>query len=146
MTEIKNLEEFQRELERLREALEQEATGGLRDDLRDTVHRALLLLGTYAADYPPQPAGSSYRRRRELGRAWTSAQPRVTVSGHVLEARIENAMPYARKVQKEGEQRPVHRGRWQTTEDVVREHVGKIEPMIAQVGLDVVERVADSVG
>ena len=143
--EIANLDEFRRQLERLREALAEEASGGMMDEMRDTVHRALLLLGTYAADYPPQPSGSSYRRTRTLGRVWTSARPQVTVSGHVLDARISNATPYARRVQKEGEQRPVHRGRWQTVEDVVSEHVSEIEPMLVQFGVDVVGRVADAV-
>jgi hypothetical protein len=109
------------------------------------VTQALMLLATYAADYPPQPPNSSYRRTGTLGRLWTAATPTVTVRGHVLDARIENATPYGPQVQDPDAQRPVHRGRWQTTEDVVAQHMDEVEHLTAQAGVEIVERIAGAV-
>jgi len=144
MIAFSNLEEFQRELERLRGAIEHEADNAL-GSMRDTVHQALMLLATHAADYPPPPPGSTYRRTRTLGRLWTQSQPQITVSGHILDARIENATPYGPYVQDPDKQAAVHRGRWQTTDEVTGEHVDEIAPLLASAGLEIVERIANAV-
>jgi len=143
---IKNLAAFMRELRALQEALRREADGAAVETLQATVHQALLLLATYAAEYPPQPAGSDYRRTGTLGRLWTTATPHVTISGHVLDARIGNATPYGPRVQGSADQAPVHRGRWLTTDEVVEAHVDEIDALLAHAGLEIVERVAAQIG
>ena len=146
MIGISNLADFKRQLEGIQDALQHEADGAAMERVGTTVHQALLLLATYAADYPPQPAGSDYRRTGTLGRLWTTATPHMTMSGHVLDARIGNATPYGPWVQDPEQQRRVHRGRWQTTDEVVQSHLGEVDALLAQVGLDIVERVAAQAG
>ena len=141
---IGNLSEFMKELKALQDALQREADGAASKTLETTVHQALLLLATYAAGYPPQPPGTNYRRTGTLGRLWTTATPHVTVSGHVLDARIGNATPYGPQVQGPADQARVHRGRWLTTDDVVDAHVDEIDALLAHAGLEIVERVASS--
>ena len=81
-----------------------------------------------------------------LGRLWTAATPQVTVGGHVLDARISNATPYGPYVQDPERQAAQHRGRWKTTDEIVREHVGEVGPLLAQAGYRIVERVAEVAG
>jgi hypothetical protein len=140
-----NLKGFIRELRQLQAALQEMAESGFKERVGQVVEQALRLLGSYMAEYPAPPPNSSYRRTRTLGRLWTVATPRVTVRGHVLEGRIRNATPYARLVQKEGEQRAVHRGRWQTTDDVVDQHVQEVETLLQAAGVGLVQDVADAV-
>jgi hypothetical protein len=140
-----NLKGFVRELRQLQAALQEMAESGFKERVGQVVEQALRLLGSYMAEYPAPAPNSSYRRTRTLGRLWTVATPRVTVRGHVLEGRIRNATPYARLVQKEGEQRRVHRGRWQTDEDVVSGHVDEVERLLQAAGVALVQDVADSV-
>jgi hypothetical protein len=142
--EIVNLAQFQRQLERLQAALQREADGAALETVGQSVHTALLLLATYAAEYPPAPQNSAYRRTGTLGRLWTTATPQVTVQGHVFEARISNATPYGPRVQDPEAQIAVHRGRWQTTEEVVQAHADEVDALVAQAGLTIVERVAAS--
>jgi len=143
---ISGLERFRDEAERLVAALEAEASGGAMSELQVVATQALMLLGTYAAEYPPRPADSAYRRTGTLGRLWTAATPQVTVGGHVLDARISNATPYGPYVQDPDRQAPQHRERWKTTDEVVQEHVGEIAPLLAQAGYRIVERVAEAAG
>ena len=146
MIGISNLVDFKRQLKGIQDALQAEAEGGAMERVGETVHQALLLLATYAADYPPQPADSDYRRTGTLGRLWTTATPHMTMSGHVLDARIGNATPYGPWVQDPERQGRVHRGRWQTTDEVVQSHLGEVDALLAGAGLDIVERVAAQAG
>jgi hypothetical protein len=145
MIEIVNLEEFQRQVEALRAAIRKEFPDGLMAEMEKRLAQALHLLAGHAAVYPQQPAGSRYARTRTLGRLWTTAHPQITVRGHVIDARIGNATPYGPYVQDPEGQAWMHRGRWQTTDDVVQAHVGEVEGLIADVGLEVVERIAGAV-
>lgn len=142
MIEITNLDSFMRQLESLQAALQREADAAALEAVGQSVHKALFLLATYAAEYPPGPPNSSYRRTGTLGRLWTTATPHMTVTGHVLDARIANATPYGPRVQDPDEQIAVHRGRWQTTEEVVQSHLDEVDAVVAQAGLVIVERVA----
>lgn len=142
--EFANQEEFDRQVANLSAALEREAADML-GGLKDTAVKILMLMGTYAAKYPPPPPGSTYRRTRTLGRLWTTSDPVVTVSGKLLNARIGNATPYGPYVQDEDLQAKVHRGRWQTTKEVIDEHKGIIEPMLKKFGLEITERIANAV-
>lgn len=143
---IDGLEEFRAKVERIRAALEAEFPGGAMGELETVTTQALMLLATYAAEYPPAPADSSYRRTGTLGRLWMAATPHVTVSGHVLDARIANATPYGPYVQDPERQAAQHRGRWKTTDQVVEEHAEEIAPLLAQAGYRIVQRVAEAAG
>lgn len=73
------------------------------------------------AIYPPQKAGSWYRRTGTLGRRWT----------HVVEnggkrGVVGNNTIYAPQVQGEGMQARVHRGRWQTDKQVATRELDTI--------------------
>ena len=143
---ISGLERFWDEAERLVAALEAEASGGAMSELQVVATQALMLLGTYAAEYPPQSADSSYRRTGTLGRLWTAAVPQVTVGGHVLDARISNATPYGPYVQDRDRQAAQHRDRWKTTDKIVEEHVAEVGPLLARAGYEIVERVVEAAG
>jgi hypothetical protein len=141
MIEGAGLRAFARDVLRLRDALDREFPDDALAELRTAAEQALVLLATYAAEYPAQPPNSSYRRTGTLGRLWTTNTPHVTVSGHVLEARISNATPYGALVQDPVVQIAPHRGRWQTTEDVVEAHINEVEQLLSEAGGRIVERV-----
>ena len=71
----------------------------------------------FLANYPPPPAGSTYRRTGTLGRTWQS-EIRATTS-HVR-AILANPTVYAPYVQDEDSQAMVHRGRWPTIQMLLR--------------------------
>ena len=141
---IQGVEAFQRELRRLRDALAGAPEMAM-ERLATTVEQVLMLLATYAAEYPAKPGDSSYRRTGTLGRLWTQGRPRIVMSGHVLDARIENATPYGSCVQDPERQARMHRGLWQTTDDVVEQHAREIDPLLASAGYEIVEGIANAV-
>ena len=141
MLESEGFVGFQAELERLEQAL-REFPRTARTELRDVVTQALMLLASHAARYPDKPPGSRYRRTGTLGRTWVAARPHITVAGHLLAGRISNATPYGPLVMGPGEQLEIHRGRWRTTDQIVAEHGREVEPLLAQAGLAMVERIA----
>src|SRR5262245_56539893 len=98
----------------------------VRPALQQAAEVALLSLIPDLADYPPPPAGSTYRRTGTLGRLWTAAQPEFAADASGFEASIGNATPYGDFVQGE-HQASMHRGRWKTVEDVVNSHQAEIE-------------------
>jgi hypothetical protein len=109
----------------------------------DAMEAGLLHLAGAAADYPPAPAESTYRRTGTLGRLWTQARPVVAgVQGALVQGRIGNRTPYGPYVQDPAQQAWFHRGRWQTTEDVVRDEAGAVEQLLAQAGAEIVRDLA----
>ena len=67
-------------------------------------------------DYPPQPASSSYTRTERLKNSWLKE---LFVSSDALWGRVESfGVPYGPLVQSHTEQAYMHRGRWQTDQDV----------------------------
>jgi hypothetical protein len=141
--EFRGIQSFLRELRDMEARIEQfpdQAT----ERLRTVVHQGLMLLATYAADYPPKPPNSTYRRTGTLGRGWTAATPQITVSGHVLGGRITNAIPYGPEVQGPGQQLPVHRGRWETTDEIVSGHVAEVHSLLVTEGYELVEGLANA--
>lgn len=107
------------------------------------LHKALMLLQSAASDYPPGLMGSRYRRTGTLGRLWTVARPQVReVRGHVLEGRVGNRTPYGPYVQDPDAQVEVHRGRWATTDEIVREHEEEIGALLSQAGANIVREMA----
>jgi hypothetical protein len=83
--------------------------------LRPPMQRSVYRLQAGMAKYPAQRAGSSYRRTGTLGRRWTSV---VTESVNGLVGTVGNNTSYGPWVQSEMFQAAVHRGRWQTDQDV----------------------------
>jgi hypothetical protein len=140
-----NLRQFLGQLENLRRALKEELTTGARKELRQVVEQALRLMAGRAAHYPQKPRLSGYRRTGTLGRLWTQARPEVTIHGRVIDGRIENARPRGAYVQDPDLQAWMHKGRWQTTDDVVEGARGETEMLLQEAGLRIVERIAEAV-
>jgi len=143
--EIVNLRQFLGQLENLRQALKEQLTTGARKELRQVVEQALRLMAGRAAVYPRPPQLSGYRRTGTLGRLWHQAHPEVTIHGRVIDGRIENARPRGAYVQDPDLQAWMHRGRWQTTDDVVEGARGETEMLLQEAGLRIVERIAEAV-
>lgn len=91
--------------------------------LRPPMQRAVARLQTAMAHYPPQRAGSAYRRTGTLGRRWTT---RITDSASGLEGKVGNNTAYGPFVQSEIFQASVHRGRWQTDQQVMDDQQASI--------------------
>lgn len=98
------------------------ALSGFRiERLAPAVRRAVLRMQARMAVYPPQRPGSTYVRTGTLGRRWTSGQPTISTSGSAIVGRYGNNTNYAPFVQGDLTQARIHRGRWQTDEQVARE-------------------------
>lgn len=108
--------------------------------------RALILLQGDAADYPEATADSTYRRTGTLGRLWAGGARVVKMegsgAGFSLVGRVGNATPYGPYVQDPDRQAQMHRGRWRTTDQVVRDNAAGIQMILARAGDDIVARVA----
>lgn len=146
MIEQSGFEEFRRDLERLMQALA-DFPDVAEGEIERGMDQALLLLAGDAADYPPAPSDSTYRRTGTLGRLWVGARPVVTrSSGAFVAGRIGNATPYGPYVQDPNRQAAQHRGRWRTTKDVVRDNEAGIKIILEQVGAELVTQIAEAAG
>lgn len=137
-------EGFQEDLQQLVAALgdfPQIAAG----DVRLGIEKALLLLQGRAAEYPPAPQGSSYRRTGTLGRLWTGATRVVELgeSGAFVQGRVGNATPYGPYVQDPGDQAEIHKGRWKTTDEIVADADDEIEMILSNAGAAIVQHLAE---
>lgn len=106
----------------------------VKKEIEAVINKGLYLLQAGAADYPPPPPGSTYRRTGTLGRLWTSAQHQIRVSGNALEGRIGNATPYGPYVQSQAKQAAIHQGRWKTIEQIMKEAEPEINELLDQAG------------
>ena len=104
------------------------------DTLRPPMQRAVYRLQRDMAEYPPQRTGSSYVRTGTLGRRWTTS---VTQSFNGLIGTIGNNTIYGPFVQSERFQAGIHRGRWQTDQQVADRN----ERAIVADFADAIERV-----
>lgn len=100
--------------------------------LRPTFEAIGAQLNTDLATYPPPPPDSTYRRTQTLGRSWTHEEE---IGLMHIQTALGNVTPYARFVQDDDYQADVHRGRWQTTKDVLE----KREQWIVQQILDAIQ-------
>lgn len=91
--------------------------------LRAPMQRAVARLQSAMAHYPPQRAGSTYRRTGTLGRRWTT---RITDSASGLEGKVGNNTAYGPFVQSEIFQASIHRGRWQTDQQMMDDQQASI--------------------
>ncbi len=89
--------------------------------LRDPMTRAALRVQTDMQKYPPQRAGSAYRRTGTLGRRWTT--PRVISEARRVEGSVGNNTSYGPFVQSSQFQARVHRGLWQTDAQVMERNI-----------------------
>lgn len=92
--------------------------------LRRAMVRSVERLRNRMADYPPQRSGSSYRRTGTLGRRWTT---RVEALSAGVRGRVGNNTRYGPFVQSSAFQASVHRGRWQTDQQVMERELETIE-------------------
>lgn len=79
--------------------------------------------------YPPPPPGSTYvrgldPRSERLGQRWTH---QVVMGGDFVRGEIGNNASYAPWVQSSEFQARIHRGRWTTDEDALREVLPKLQ-------------------
>jgi hypothetical protein len=78
------------------------------------------------ARYPPEPAGSSYRRTGTLGRLWGIAMPDFATIPTGFEGTLVNNTPYGEFVQGE-DQAWMHSGRWEPAEAIAQKKRREIE-------------------
>jgi len=90
--------------------------------LRPPMTRSVARIVERMGDYPPQPAGTTYRRTGTLGRRWTME---VTEDADGITAEAGNNTTYGPFVQSEQFQ-AAWMGHWQTDRDVIEE----LEPVI----------------
>lgn len=88
--------------------------------LRDPMHRATLRVQADMQKYPPQRAGSPYRRTGTLGRRWTT---RVVSEARRVEGSVGNNTVYGPFVQSSQFQARVHRSIWQTDAQVLERNI-----------------------
>lgn len=84
--------------------------------LEKPMTRSVIKVETALKKYPEPPINSTYRRTRVLGNAWTHKVERI--SGGV-QGIVGNRIKYAPFVQSGRFQARIHRGRWQTAEQVI---------------------------
>lgn len=85
--------------------------GAIADLLRD--------MAADAGDYPPQRAGSRYRRTDALHDGWIDTPPMVDLRGGALMGAIVNPVPYGPVVMGADDQARIHVGHWRTTDAIL---------------------------
>ena len=117
-------------LQRSQRTLDAALQGAMRD--------ATSLLLRQVRVYPPPPAGSTYKRTLTLARSWfipPFEQTADGLTGRVVNngelTRTRNGTPYARYVQDRERQAYMHRGRWDTYQDIAERSEGDIRAMFA---------------
>jgi hypothetical protein len=103
------------EIRGVQEIVEKLGAAAAFQTLRAPMQRSVFRLEAGMKKYPPQRAGTSYRRTGTLGRRWTSA---ITQSANELEGKIGNATSYGPFVQSQMFQAATHRGIWQTDQEI----------------------------
>jgi len=101
----------------------------LDDAMLGGMNDATALLVRELKTYPSPPAGSTYKRTRALSNSWHKE-----IEGRGLQIRgivgsNQNIAPHNRVVQDEVMQAQIHRGRWQTAQDVLQRNEQNIRGM-----------------
>lgn len=102
------------------------------ETVEDVVAAAMEDIGKDAANYPPPPPNSTYRRTDTLGKGWTDAQPVSTQTGNTLLTVLTNGTPYGAWVQGADDQAQIHRGRWRTTDQIAESWEPRVAERIEQ--------------
>jgi len=96
--------------------------------MRAAMEDSTVLLLREMRVYPPQRAGSTYKRTGNLRRSWLRriVDENGSVTGEVVSS--GNTAPYNRRVQDQEQQAAVHRGRWtNTAQEVQRRNQATIQ-------------------
>lgn len=112
------------------------------EEYREASEASLRQLAADLADYPPQPAGSSYVRTKRLQRGWTGAQPVWRPIGNGYTAQMANATPYGPVVQVAEMQAWIHQGRWLTDEAALAQRKGEVEARHDEATQRAADRIA----
>lgn len=122
---IKNLDKWGRALDKSPEIV--------RDEVRDGAERGIDFLRREAAKYPPERPGQRYKRTYRLQKGWFSSTTRERDSGGrfatgdtMTMLTLSNPTPYGKWVQARSTQAWMHKGRWQTAEDVVEDNEARV--------------------
>lgn len=87
--------------------------------LLPSMQRAVIRLQRYMAKYPAPPPKSRYRRTGTLGRRWTT---KIDSTGDGVTGKVGNNTVYGPLVQSKQFQSSVHKKRWQTDADAIRDN------------------------
>ena len=111
-------------------ALLDRTPGRVNSAMRGAMTDATVYLLNQMRTYPPQRAGSAYKRTNMLKGSWSR---RIEGSGADLTGIVSSngdAAPYNRLVQDREQQARVHRGRWtNTAQDVAERSIGAVNSM-----------------
>jgi len=104
---------------------------------------------TKLMQYPPAPTGSTYNRTFALQQGWRVATVSFdidvtysidsvpSIANAAASVNIDNNVPYAKWVQRRATQSSIHRGRWNTVDDVAEQEtpdfVNRIQDFITQL-------------
>jgi len=97
--------------------------------LKDAVTAMAEKVSARLQKYPSPPANSQYERTGALGRAWAHGLTEATGLGSnqyadMVSIDLRNDVGYAPYVQSAEEQAEIHRGRWETAEQILVEETG----------------------
>ena len=84
--------------------------------MRAAMEDATVLIHRQMQTYPPQRAGSTYKRTNTLRASWF--RPPISGQGNEITGEVVssgNTAPYNRLVQDQTQQASIHRGRWSNT-------------------------------
>lgn len=99
--------------------------------LRRGINQATKIVQDEAEVYPKKRPGQRYIRTFNLRRSWNNR--RVTVRASTVEGRVysnTNTAPYNAYVQHPRYQAWMHRGRWQTTDDIARKKQKEVARLV----------------
>jgi hypothetical protein len=88
--------------------------------MRAAMEDATVLIHRQMQTYPPQRAGSTYKRTNTLRASWFR---RISGQGNEITGEVVssgNTAPYNRLVQDQTQQASIHRGRWSNTAQEVQ--------------------------
>lgn len=134
--EITGVEQLNAKLQRLQQRLDTDDPGST---VRRVMSRAVIRVQAGMMHYPPQRAGSWYRRTGTLGRRWTTE---IINTGDGLVGKVGNNTEYGPMVQSELFQANVHAGTWQTDRDVMDKEEPEIQREFAALVRDAVREFA----
>ena len=89
--------------------------------MRAAMEDATVLIHRQMQTYPPQRAGSTYKRTNTLRASWF--RPPISGQGNEIVGEVVssgNTAPYNRLVQDQTQQASIHRGRWGNTAQEVQ--------------------------
>ena len=101
------------------------ANGTIRKELNDAMAKSVFVVHERAKTYPPQRPGSTYKRKKSagLGGAWDTE---VKSLASDIKGIVSNPTSYGPYVMLEERQAWMHKGRWATTVQIVKEKQHKI--------------------